>query len=114
MSTGTNPLMDETNYTRAAYDVIMERAKQRTKWSAANDDDHTDGAIRIAAASLAVDGTDAFVAHPDGEGDMNYDRWGLVHKYGHAGVTPNKRKCLVVAAALLLAEIERIDRAGAK
>jgi hypothetical protein len=99
----------------ALRDVLAEREKQRTKWGDAHDDEHVFGAIRIAAASLLVDGTDAHVAHPDGNHGENFDPWGLVAKHGYRGKRPDKRRALVIAIALGLAELERLDRtAGGK
>ena len=96
----------------ALADVIAEREKQRAKWGDDHDDEHIFGAIRIAAASLAVDGTDAHVESSDGDPGVNFDPWGLVARYGYGGTKPDRRRALVIAAALLLAEIERLDRAG--
>jgi hypothetical protein len=97
---------------KAESDVLAERQKQRTKWSAEHDDEHMYGHLRVVAAILAVNGTDARVVDPldrvaddtDGRGGQ-HDNWGLSKKHA-----PRQR--LVVAAALLLAEIERIDRKG--
>lgn len=91
----------------ALRDVLAERAKQRARWGDEHDDEHVYGALGIAAAELAVDGTDAHVERPEGA-----DRWGLVAKYGYRGTAPDGRRAIVIAAALLLAELERLDRAA--
>lgn len=96
--------------TQAETDILAEREKQRRKWGDDHDDDHAWGLLRLAAASLAVDGTDGRVVHPDGEPGENFDPWGLTGRYGYLGTTPDKRRALVIAAALLVAEVDRLDR----
>jgi len=92
--------------------VAAEREKQTRDWTPEHDDSHKDGALAVMAAVLAVDGTDAQVADPIGRGsDENH--WGLLGKHGYQGTHPNEIRCLVIAAALLVAEIERIQRADA-
>lgn len=100
--------------TQAEQDVLNERQKQRSKWGDAHDDGHIYGAIRLAAASLACDGTDGHVEHPDGDKGENFDPWRLVRRYGIHGSERDDRRKLVIAATLLLAEVERLDRAAAK
>lgn len=97
----------------ALRDVITEREHQRAKWGDAHDDGHVHGAIRLAAAALACDGTDGYVEHPDGDGGVNFDPWGLVARYGIHGPDRDDRRKLVIAAALIVAEVERLDRAAA-
>ncbi len=83
-------------------DVLAERAKQVAKgYDAAHDDGHTDGEIANAAAWMAVD----FECR---ELRDNVPNWvvNLCDK------TPTRREDLVIAAALLIAEIERLDRAA--
>lgn len=75
----------------AELDVLAERARQRKKWSATHDDEHTMHELAHAAAALLLGS-----AHP----------WGLANKHH------SRRARLVVAAALVLAEIERVDRAA--
>lgn len=77
----------------AARDVLAEREKQRVKWGDRHDDEHTHGEMSQVAACLLL--------------SIN-DRWGLLGKH------PNRRDQLVVASALSLAEIERMDRAAVK
>lgn len=96
----------------AVVNVLAERQVQREQWGDEHDDEHDDGMIRLAAASLACDGTDGRVLHPDGEEGENFDPWGLVARHGHCGAKPDKRRAVVIAAALLIAEIERLDRAA--
>jgi hypothetical protein len=97
-----HPLNDERNYTKAALDVLMERAEQRTKWSDSHDSEHDCGELATAAAMLA---------DPESEFDEpeKYQEEEWMYRLGakHRG---DRRRQLVIAAALLLAEIERIDR----
>lgn len=95
---------DRTRQVLAA--IEAERKKQIRKWGNAHDDDHVFGFLRLAAASLAVSGTDGRILHPDGEPGENFDPFGLTAKHGE-----DRKHSLVVAAALLVAELERLMRA---
>lgn len=77
-------------------DVLAERAKQRAKWTEAHDDGHGDASLAAAAAVLA---------HPESEG-----LFGPEWSFDLREKRPHERERCVVAAALLLAEIERLDR----
>ena len=92
--------------THAELDVLAEREKQRARWSADHDDHHDAGELGVRAAELLVDGTDAHVVDQYDDADA----WGLVRRYGCRAASPDPRRALVVAAALALAELERIDR----
>lgn len=74
--------------TRAERSIAAERAKQRAQFDADHDDAHDDGMLAVVAGDL--------IASRD-------DPWGLTAKH-------DDRERLVVAAALLVAEIERLDR----
>ncbi|MCI0347116.1 MAG: hypothetical protein L0221_17020, partial [Chloroflexi bacterium] len=80
----------------ALADVVAEREKQRAKWGDAHDDAHEDGYLSAAASFLALD------AAPEPTTPM-WLRIALLY---------SKRDRLVLAGALLLAEIERLDRAA--
>lgn len=83
--------------TDALRDVLLERQRHHVKWGDSHDDsEEKAGELAKAAGALALD----FV------GDA-VDFWGyrLVKKYRN-----DRRKRLVVAASLLLAEVERMDR----
>lgn len=74
--------------------VVGERQRQITDegWTPENDDGHQCGEIARAAAALLTK-------------DYSRDDWGLVEK--HAG---DELRSLVIAGALVLAEIERVMR----
>jgi hypothetical protein len=100
-------------------EVIAEIAAERQRqieqegWSVGHDDGHTEGALSIAAGCYAI--------HAGGRRDM---RWGQVPGGGmrrpprgwpwHADwwKPTNPRRDLIKAAALIVAEIERLDRAA--
>lgn len=95
--------------TAAARDVLRERFRQihAENWSAAHDDAHTGGEMARAAACYA-----SFAGEAD-----NYR-----HHFPGVPLTwpwdclwwkpTNRRRDLIKAAALIVAEIERLDRAG--
>jgi len=78
-------------------EIAAERGKQRMKWGDEHDDEHTNGELAVAAAQLAVARTDEMVTCKIHDPDM----WSLVHS------TEDGRRQLVIAAALLVAEIDR-------
>ena len=91
---------------RVLADVAAEREKQRQTWGDEHDDQHTAGQL----AEIA-----ALVAHPndldvdpddDGEDDDGVE-WVAVRIRRRN----ERRRQLVIAAALCIAEIERLDRA---
>lgn len=97
-----------TTITKAAQDVLAERARQVNAegWTPQHDDQHGDGAMSVAAACYALADTRAEAQH----------RFvGLLWPWtGWASMwwkPKDRRRNLVRAAALLLAEIERLDRA---
>lgn len=85
-------------------EVLAERMKQRARWSAEHDDGHDMAEFPRQAAALAL------ASHPAVGPALSLtvpllDIWHLVTKHG-------RRERVVVAAALLLAELERLDRRG--
>lgn len=118
--TGTNLLTVEQaeavlGYTlgalpRAARDVLVERQRQieAEGWTPEHDDRHVPGQLALAAAAYAVEAeanlTDPEDAHPIG---VPPEFW----PWSPAWWKPtDARRDLVKAAALILAEIERLDR----
>lgn len=100
--------------TRAATDVLTERERQKSVegWTLEHDDEHDGGELAQAAGVYAM--------HAGSK-----HNW-IIEDYQLAGESPegwpwavewwkpkNPRRDLVRAAALILAEIERIDRAAA-
>ena len=90
----------------AINDVIAERIRQIAKYPAEHDDGHDDGSIALAASCIA---------DPSGgllqlsEPQVFFSGWekGLAR---HIRAKHTHRQRLVVAAAMLVAEIERLDR----
>jgi len=85
-------------------DVEMERVKQVQKgWTPAHDDGHDTEDLPAVAAYL-TDPTHALTSH-------GVPEWGI-----HLGFKTgtDRRRQLIIAAALLVAEIERLDRVGAR
>ena len=96
----------EFQTTAAAHDVLAERNRQITGegWTPAHDDEHSDGEMADAAGcyALAAAGWSTYAAR---------ERWPWSLEWWKSS-TP--RRDLVKAGALILAEIERLDRAAAK
>lgn len=87
----------------AASDVLAERTRQISAegWTPAHDDAHFDGAIARAAASYALSSA--------GYPHLGMDVWPWSHDWWKPA---DRRRDLVKAGALILAEIERLDRAA--
>lgn len=88
--------------TAAARDVLAERQRQVNAegWTPEHDDTHSDGSLACAASCYAC----AAAGLDDAERDWPWDG-GFKHAH--------PRRMLVKAGALILAEIERLDRAAA-
>lgn len=112
---------------KAADDVLAERQRQweREGWNHEHDDEHTDGSLATVAACYAMEPEDRDyservfrrdVGRSAGESIIIRDKvtvpdlWPLSW-HGGAWKPKDRRRDLVRAAALLIAEIERIDRA---
>lgn len=94
---------------QAILDIELERARQQLVegWTCEHDDAHDGGEMAIAAACYA--------AHHDGDEDT--PRWSLLRwwPWDAKWFKPtDRRRDLVKAGALIVAEIERLDRAAAK
>ena len=89
-----------------AADILVERRRQisEERWSAEHDDAHTTGELSLAAGCYAIGSS------LQGERDRVFTRYWPWHKrWWKPG---DRRRMLVKAGALILAEIERLDRAA--
>lgn len=97
-----------STFERALGDVRDERLRQITQegWSAEHDDAHDKGEMAAAAATYALHGL---------RGGF-FGRWrATMWPWGSEWWKPkDRRRNLVRAGALILAEIERLDRAEAQ
>ncbi len=92
---------------KAIVDVANERHQHIANgYDEEHDDQHTGAELAIAAAELALTGTDDLIRY---RGDWNPDMWGLCAKH-----SADRRHQLVIAASLIIAEIGRVDRAEKK
>lgn len=90
--------MPDTNPPSAAVvAVLAEREKQRSKWTERHDDDHAADGMLYRVASYMVNPEEVYPP-------SDWARTLILRK------SPRER--LVIAAALLIAEIERRDRSG--
>lgn len=97
--------------THAAFDVLRERLRQKEVegWTAEHDDQHDGGELAEAAACYALASAD-----PEGA-DCPLVALGAFWPWDPKWWKPgNRRRMLIKAGALILAEIERLDRAAAK
>ncbi len=96
--------------TQAATDVLAERKRQVEVegWNATHDDEHDDHSMSVAAACYALANRPALEVQTVKLRDLwQWTGWSI------AWFKPkDRRRNLIRAAALLLAEIERLDRAG--
>lgn len=99
-------------FSRGETDVLQERAKQIEKWGHDHDDGHLDGALAAVAAVLAYPTPCSCPETGCPHGDLTEDLtrihapdWALPLRQKHS-----RREQLVIAAALCIAEIDRMDR----
>lgn len=95
-----------TDLTKAATDVLDERQRQieQEGWTAEHDDKHRDCELAAAAACYATCNSDSYL-------ELRYrgaQLWPGTWRGWFKG--SSYRRNLVKAAALILAEIERLDR----
>lgn len=116
---------DTSGPIRIADEVVEERVSQIIKhgYTRSHDDDHENGELAMAAALYASPVDNLVMLESDNERLITKDPWpfwfaspGTPHSE-HAGDKRNafnRRKRLVIAGALILAEIERLDRSTGK
>lgn len=95
--------------TQGEQDVIAERAKGRRKYGDAHDDTEHLGALQEVAAFLAMKVDHGAEFWPEFRG---YDEHAVAEWAAELRAKHDDRQRLVVAAALLIAEIDRLDRAA--
>lgn len=83
-------------------EIRAERVSQIAKWGNNHDDEHTLSELLVAAARCVLFDTGAYV-----EDLSERAEWGLEEKH-----EKNKRRRLIIAAALIVAELERMERAS--
>ena len=99
-----------SDMTKAAQDVLAERRRQIEVegWTPEHDDEHDGGELACAAAAYALDAGDKLDQRPP-------DFWpwyGGRPREARWWKPSDRRRNLVKAGALILAEIERLDRMG--
>lgn len=115
-------LLTKAGCTQALLDVARERVRQVSKegWDTAHDDKHANGCLALASASYAAyAGAEALRAyaqpHASRADEYQFVASRILWPFDKEWWKPkNPRRDLVRAAALLLAEIERIDRVVAR
>ncbi|MEE8551443.1 MAG: hypothetical protein V3T08_09360 [Gemmatimonadota bacterium] len=85
--------------------IAAERLRQVEEegWDADHDSGHDGAELAVAAAELALDGTGLWIGAWGGE-----DMCGSIAKFGCQGISPNRLRRLVIAGALIAAEIDRV------
>ena len=106
---------DPTPLTLAAIDVLAERERQKSEegWSPDHDDKHVNGEMAIAAACYAANSAlrrDGDELDKYREAELRRRFWPWSREWWKP---KDHRRDLVRAGALVLAEIERLDRASA-
>ena len=102
---------------RAADDVIAERVRQVSGegWTPEHDDQHSDGSMALAAACYASNAA-TWASKGTAQLREKYPLLSLSFRWPWAlewWKPKSQRRDLVRAAALIIAEIERLDRRGA-
>ena len=95
---------------KAIEDVLAERGRQINEegWTAEHDDRHNDGELAAAGAAYAINAADQL--HPYSQGDGG-NAQPVIWPWAPEWWKPKSpRRDLVRAAALVIAEIEKLDR----
>lgn len=91
-------------------EIAAERARQieQEGWTAEHDDDHDAGELAAAGASYAINAADQLSPLSQGDGEnLSPIMWPWAWEWWKP---KNPRRDLIRAAALIVAEIERMDR----
>lgn len=100
---------------KATHDVIAERERQQNVegWTPEHDDEHRRGGLALAAASYALNSVRSH--HEEVRDSLASGvippEWPWSNEYWKPS---SPRRDLIKAAALIIAEIERLDRAEAR
>jgi len=100
---GWQPIEDREKSGVELIDVERARQMRVEGWTLEHDDEHDDGSLAAAASCLAAEGTDAEFIWPGYELS-----WIKVLRDKHA--TSDRMRQLVIAGALIAAEIDRLRR----
>ena len=108
----TESMEAATKESNAISDVIAERQRQKDSegWTPKHDDQHSDGAIALAGAGYAHAAAWGTMAPDDIQFSQDDPPAAWPAEWNFKPGEP--RRMLVKAAALIIAEIERIDRAA--
>lgn len=104
--------MDNQTESAAIRDIREERARQISEegWAPEHDDTHIDASLAAAAGCYALN-----AARPWGsDRDLPMEAWPWDRKWWKPGGSSpeGRRRDLIKAGALVVAEIERLDRAA--
>lgn len=99
------------NLTQAARDVLAERRRQveAEGWTPEHDDEHSNGELSDAAGCYAL-----FASIPEEHRPRSVPEFWPIQWQCNWWKPTDQRRDLVKAAALILAEIERLDRMATK
>ncbi len=110
------PPQKQTPSALVGVEILAERHRQILKegWTAEHDDDHPEGQIALAAACYAAPERIFIAEERSGRAYAPFtayrDAWPWADRWWKP---KDRRRDLVRAAALMIAEIERLDRAAA-
>lgn len=99
-------------------EIAREREEQIKNFGIAHDDRHSDGELARAGATFAYvaainDDSRKLAKSNPWFGTLIFELWPIAWARGHLKIR-SRREDLVRAAALIVADIERLDRAAAK
>ena len=115
ISSDDNPIIAPHSITAAVQDVLAERARQISVegWTPAHDDRHAAGEMAGAAACYAMQVALDHIGRDDLHTTVSRTIRELWPWAAHWWKPTGRRRDLVKAGALILAEIERLDRLAA-